>query len=567
VGGNGARVASSPPARPAVADVEPSTEISADRRVLTGLPVVALGLLGALAAAAIPATALRSSFDPRTLRSQDVNLQARVSPLASVYREVTEPPRPLFQVEIGRLSDSLQVPRVRLATLERFDGATWSSSAEYARVGTVLPPEQGADVPTRQVAQTFTIEELSGPWLPAADRPSQVRLGDEPVELGFDRAAGTLIAADTDLSGLTYQITSDIPLLDSSLLTAAQPPSGDRWDELTALPQGAPPIIADLAQRYAGRSTSPYERLTAVADGLRADFAYSEAIEPGSSYGHVSRFLSTRRRGYAEQFATSFALMARSLGYPSRLSVGYLTVELGEDGREQGFIGEVTTRQAHVWPEVYFDGVGWVPFEPTPARVPGEEPPPPSELGADQASAGLVESEPEQRQVLEPTGDQGASAGGASSQVFMLGVLVAVVAVVLGGLIGAKALLRRRRLRRAVTPAQRVLGAWSNLNDRLLEIGVPLKRSMTAREVVHSSAPHVPAAALQRLGRLAPVVTAAVFAPTEPSDERVTNFEADSRAIVTEVLASRSAWQRCRAALSPKPLVYTLNARRLTGAR
>ena len=567
-GGANVRVATAVATGPGTpTEIEPSIDISADRRILTGLPVIAIGIAAALAAAAIPATALRSSFDPRTLRSQDVEVQTRVSPLAGVYRELTEPSRPLFQMEIGRLSDSLQVPRVRVATLDRFDGATWSSSAEYARVGAVLPFTKSGQISQREVTQKYTIDKLNGPWLPAADRPTRVQTGEEAVELGFDREAGTLIAGTSDLSGLTYQITSQISLPTDTQLAGARPASGEAVASLTVLPSGTPPIVADLAQEYSRDGANPYAQLKGVESGLKADFKYSESIDPGSSYGHISNFLNDGRRGYAEQFAGSFALMARSLGYPSRLSVGYLTGELGADGPEGFGNGDITTRQAHVWPEVYFDEVGWIAFEPTPARVSSAEPPPLQETETTRGSGGLVEEEPAAAQVVEPEGDQGAGNGGPNGQIFMLLLLVALALGCFLGLIVTKAMLRQRRLRRAVTPAERVLGAWSNLTDRLLEVGVPLSRSMTAREVVRSTERHIPSSAVERLARLAPMVTAAVFAPSQPALDRVQTFESETRNVISEVLMSRSPWQRLKAALSVRPLVYMLNARRLSASR
>lgn len=79
----------------------------------------------------------------------------------------------------------------------------------------------------------------------------------------------------------------------------------------------------------------------------------------------VSEFLA-QRRGYCEQFAGTYAAFARAVGLPSRVVVGYTPGELRDDGRYY-----VQGKHAHAWPEIYFDGVGWVPFEPTPGRGPG----------------------------------------------------------------------------------------------------------------------------------------------------------------------------------------------------
>jgi transglutaminase-like putative cysteine protease len=69
------------------------------------------------------------------------------------------------------------------------------------------------------------------------------------------------------------------------------------------------------------------------------------------------------RRGYCEQFAGTYAAVARMLGLPSRVAVGFTPGEQRDDGRYY-----VQGKYAHAWPEIYFDGVGWVPFEPTPER-------------------------------------------------------------------------------------------------------------------------------------------------------------------------------------------------------
>ena len=76
----------------------------------------------------------------------------------------------------------------------------------------------------------------------------------------------------------------------------------------------------------------------------------------------MQEFLA-QRRGYCEQFAGTFAAFARVLGLPSRVAVGFTPGELRDDGRYY-----VQDKHAHAWPEIYFDGLGWVPFEPTPAR-------------------------------------------------------------------------------------------------------------------------------------------------------------------------------------------------------
>ncbi len=76
-----------------------------------------------------------------------------------------------------------------------------------------------------------------------------------------------------------------------------------------------------------------------------------------------------QRRGYCAQFAGTCAAFARALGLPARVAVGFTWGEGGEDGTLV-----VKGKHYHAWPEVYVEGVGWVPFEPTPGRgIPGAE--------------------------------------------------------------------------------------------------------------------------------------------------------------------------------------------------
>jgi hypothetical protein len=101
-----------------------------------------------------------------------------------------------------------------------------------------------------------------------------------------------------------------------------------------------------------------------------------------------------------------------------------------------------------------------------------------------------------------------------------------------------------------------VLTAWAEAIDRLLEVGVPLQRSMTAREVAGRSIEFVSPAATALLYEMAPLVSATLFAPTEPSEERATRMREFSEAFGREVSANNKLSGRMAAALSPKPLFY-----------
>jgi transglutaminase-like putative cysteine protease len=92
-------------------------------------------------------------------------------------------------------------------------------------------------------------------------------------------------------------------------------------------------------------------------------FTYDRSFRAGHSLNVMQEFLA-QRRGYCEQFAGTYAAFARVVGLPSRVAVGFTQGEQRDDGRYY-----VQGKHAHAWPEIYFDGVGWVPFEPTPGRA------------------------------------------------------------------------------------------------------------------------------------------------------------------------------------------------------
>src|SRR5206468_2365908 len=105
-----------------------------------------------------------------------------------------------------------------------------------------------------------------------------------------------------------------------------------------------------------------------LQDWFRANFTYTLQVTPGHDEAAMDRFLA-QKQGYCEQFAGTFAAMARFLKLPARVAVGFTAGTLGADGR-----WHVTGKEAHAWPEVYLTGYGWVAFEPTPGRgLPGAE--------------------------------------------------------------------------------------------------------------------------------------------------------------------------------------------------
>jgi len=118
------------------------------------------------------------------------------------------------------------------------------------------------------------------------------------------------------------------------------------------------------AQRLAATARTPYEATVAVERWLRSDGGFTYAERPPQPLGlpPLADFVERSKQGYCQQFAGTMALMLRLLGVPARVAVGFTSGSWDEG------VWTVTDHEAHAWVEVWFAGVGWLPFDPTPGR-------------------------------------------------------------------------------------------------------------------------------------------------------------------------------------------------------
>ncbi len=245
-----------------------------------------------------------------------------------------------------------------------------------------------------------------------------------------------------------------------------------------AIPSDLPDPLIQLANRVTAKADTAAQKAAAIQAYLRSgQFTYSTEPLPGSGYEAMQNFLLRDRKGYCEQFASAMAMMARVVGIPSRVSVGFLPGEQDEDG------WKVSIRDMHAWPELYFANYGWVRFEPTPASVTGSAPPwtvqssgpsdtdpsanPSSESTESQASPG---AEPTVDPDVQPNNHGQVAGAGWGRTLIWTGI-----AVVLLIILAAPATIRvRRRTSRlsAKGPAQeRVEAAWAEIRDTVVDYG------------------------------------------------------------------------------------------------
>lgn len=450
-----------------------------------------------------------------------------VSPLLGVRDLLTIEPVEVFTVGSARPA------YWRLTSLGTYDEGVWKSNTQYRPAHGRLPSDATASYPTESLTQYFAISRLAQFWLPAAYRPVSVTLPGARVS---EDSLG-LITDEETAAGLTYTVESALPRYGPGELEQAgfaRPP--EEVTPFLLLPEGLPADFADLAQDVGRAGRTPYERALALQNFFRNEFEYSTETPAGHTEDHLREFLFRRRAGYCEQFASAFALMARWLGLPSRVAVGFTpgTYDPGTG------VYRVTSTDAHAWPEVYLEPYGWVPFEPTPTRY---DPSPADPTGTYNADLYTIHVEPggavraeegsfQERQVVvedvPPSPDDTAAGGGPGAEVdppslsspafaqlrtWVLGAFFLVIAV--AAWIGSRRYVRLRR-RRRLGPQAAIVEAWADVGDwlRLRNIGVT--DADTPREVVERARVEAVAPIVDDLASLAGIVEMAVYGADAP---------------------------------------------------
>ncbi len=212
----------------------------------------------------------------------------------------------------------------------------------------------------------ISLRTLRTQWLPLPQAPATVSgvSGEWVID-----PAGTTVRADSGVArDLTYTVQSLVAQPTTEQLRAATA-GGDGLDEFLQIPEGLDPSIPQTALEATAEARTPYEQAIALQRFFTGgQFAYSEdaPVEggyDGSGADIVAQFL-VERSGYCVHFASAMALMARTLDIPSRIAVGFLP---GARNPQVPSEYIVSSDNLHAWPELHFDGLGWVRFEPTPS--------------------------------------------------------------------------------------------------------------------------------------------------------------------------------------------------------
>ncbi|HWR85686.1 MAG TPA: DUF3488 and transglutaminase-like domain-containing protein, partial [Rhodoglobus sp.] len=285
----------------------------------------------------------------------------------------------------------------RMTALDGFGGGAWSpvnrpdDGVELSALGGA--PGLGDDVATASVTTDVVIGDVRSPWLPVPYAAQRIEGLEGSWRVDTDRL--TIGTGDSDIEGQRYTVESAVPQPTVEQLRAAGDEVPTGFDRYTALPESIPDVVAETAEEVAGTAETNYDAALALQSYFQSgEFAYSEEAPVEGGYdGSGARILGDFlqiKAGYCVHFSSAMAAMARTLGIPSRVAVGFTAgTAVTQDG---GQAYRVTTHDYHSWPELYFTGVGWVRFEPTPGR--GDQPQFPLATQDDPATPDVDESAP-----------------------------------------------------------------------------------------------------------------------------------------------------------------------------
>lgn len=531
------------------------------RRVLGASAIVAVALVGATAASVTLPTPPRSvvraelqpPFEPR----------AHESPLAGF--------RTAFDPEVAR--DAMLEVRglppgagIRIATLDTYDGIVYTvggadGTAESGRFTRVPYRLDQTAVRGESTELDVLVRGYSDVWVPGIGQLERITFAGERAELLADAfvyndVTGTG-AVQVGLEALDrYTAQSVVPVEPESLArlqpgTSVLPPAPELPKELAVLLDEWAPASDDKGERLQG-VIAALQREGFVSHGLESDQVPSRS---GHSLDRLVELATERPMvGDGEQYAVAAALMARQIGFPARVVVGYLP-DPGDPLPEPGEPTVFDSDDRQAWIEVQTAQGAWVSVDPNPEPrpIPEREPDEPTIVSrpqsalpppAERTPVDDLDSDPE---LALDRGDDGTEPWVEA----LFGALAITGFVVLGlavlvspflAIIVAK--LRRRRLRRlAPSAVERIEGGWQEFADTAADYGYAIRPTATRAEqaaTVGGLAPLV----------LASVVDRAVFAPDGPSDGDDARVWSTVDELQDRLAAPRSRRERILAAIS-----------------
>ncbi|MWA07039.1 transglutaminase domain-containing protein [Actinomadura sp. LD22] len=516
------------------------------RTLAAGTAVACSVILIGIGAVAVPAVLegwpVRAA-DPRGQRDLPEKPREVRNPLSYLSAWSAAPDVPLMTVSGPRTT-------LRWVALADFTGPVWLPDSSYRPAGPDLPlPEV---VPPRTTRTTVKVSagDLPGDWLPVPGIATRV----DGVAVGHDAVSGTLLSLDGAVAGRSYTAAGMVPDWSGWKGTRAATASGTGYERYLRLPPGAPARLPDIARAAAGNGTA-HQRASRIAEYLRDSYTFEPGAPGGHGYAELAELLVPpgRKGGGAtsEQFASAFAVLARAAGLPSRVVVGF---GAGSGGGSR----VIRTGDAVAWGEIYFEGLGWVPYDPNPRkRSEASARPGPQERAdhngtyrggdtSDATDTGAPGAVP------RPTGGE-----------YTLLIATPPGLLVLFLLLMPLLRLRAARGSRRGTARKRILAAWTELLVAMRLAGHTVPASATTAELTASLAATLPDTDPGRLRRLSRLVNAAGFGgPVTPDDASFTSEQV--RLLATRLRRSSSLPRRLSWWVNPRAALWAARPSRLT---
>ncbi|MFI0819213.1 transglutaminaseTgpA domain-containing protein [Streptomyces sp. NPDC021098] len=499
-----------------------------------------------------------------------------VNPLVSLQDSLNQPENR----EVLRYRTSSQTTQdmyLRIVALDKFDGASWKSSERHVTdVPNRLPSPPGLSPAVRTTSVDTSIsaaEWYAQNWLPLPYPADKVQIDGR---WRYEPEGRTLVGDRGQTTrGARYRVTSLLVEPTADQLASAPPAPPRVQREYTEVPDSLPPVVSRTAREVTAGASNAYEKAVKLQDwfAVNGGFRYDTEVQSGSGSAAIAKFLK-QKAGFCVHFSFSMAAMARTLGIPARVAVGFTPGTSQADGSVS-----VGLKDAHAWPELYFEGVGWTRFEPTPSRgtqpdytmeqtpsgeVPDEPSSQPSTSSEPSAAPSASDScAPELRKqggceaAAVPQPGDGASGGGFSVATVAGWSALALLLVVVPLLpMLWRRRLRARRLdgsggRTEQDAADRTLAAWHELVDSAWDFGVLPDDSQTSRKAVARIVrlAELDDEASRAAERVAMAVEQVLYAPRP---RPVAGVADDVRRVLAGLQAGAGRRERLRALLAPR---------------